>query len=51
VVLDKYKALIHEYRNHREAVGSWLTQFSQQHKRMPSLLDAEATQDVVLISR
>jgi hypothetical protein len=50
-ILDRYRAMLHEYRTHKEALGDWLARTSAAQRRHPQLLDAEATGDPALVSR
>lgn len=51
-VLDRYRAVLHEYREHKAEVSPWLDAFAAQNNgRQPSLMDAERTGDIALVSR
>jgi ribosomal protein L16 Arg81 hydroxylase len=50
-VLDRYQALLREYRLHKQALGDWFTGVLAQQRRPPQLLDAQATGDEALVAR
>ncbi|KAF6258837.1 hypothetical protein COO60DRAFT_1074383 [Scenedesmus sp. NREL 46B-D3] len=50
-ILDRYRAMLHEYRTHKDALGDWLGRTSALQRRHPQLLDAEATGDQAFVSR
>jgi ribosomal protein L16 Arg81 hydroxylase len=50
-VLDRYRALLHEYRQHKQSLGDWLGAFMSSCRRPPQLLDVQATGDPELLAR
>jgi hypothetical protein len=50
-VLDRYQALLQEYRLHKSALGSWFGAVQAATQRPPQLLDAQATGDEALVAR
>eukprot|EP00775_Hariotina_reticulata_P005506 gene5506-5741_t len=50
-VLDRYRALLHEHRQHKQSLGEWLGAFMSSCRRPPQLLDVEATGDPELLAR
>jgi ribosomal protein L16 Arg81 hydroxylase len=50
-VLDRYQALLSEYRLHKQALGDWFGGVLRQQRRQPQLLDAQATGDEALVAR
>lgn len=50
-VLDRYQALLREYRLHKQALGDWFSGVLRQQRRPPQLLDAQATGDEALVAR
>lgn len=50
-VLDRYQALLREYRLHKQALGDWFSGVLALQRRPPQLLDAQATGDEALVAR
>jgi ribosomal protein L16 Arg81 hydroxylase len=50
-VLDRYQALLREYRLHKQSLGDWFSGVLRQQRRQPQLLDAQATGDEALVAR
>lgn len=50
-VLDRYRAMLGEYRAHKAALAGWLHDVAAAQRRPAGLLDAEATGDAALLAR
>ena len=50
-VLDRYQALLREYRLHKQSLGDWFIGVLQTTRRPPQLLDAQQTGDEALVTR